>query len=251
MSATEAVLHELPPLPASAAPSSVAIDLLAGTLTARAASRFISPSRARSPSPLLARRSPKRAFRQKFDIVKVRLQSSDAYKGTMDCATRILREEGPTAFYKGTVMPLVGIGACVSLQFAGLQAGKRAFTEGVGYGMYFACYEYLVQREMETKAISRKEIGMGTAALYGAAAGYAMWLTNYPLDVIKSRMQTDGLPSQGALRKYSSPLDCARQLYAENGLKGFIRGLAPTLIRSPFVNASTFVVFELTMRFLT
>ncbi|KAK4703413.1 hypothetical protein P7C70_g2811, partial [Phenoliferia sp. Uapishka_3] len=87
-------------------PASVGIDLLAGTISGWA-----------------------QVFTgQPFDIVKVRLQSSDNYKGTMDCATRILREEGPTAFYKGTIMPLVGIGACVSLQFAGLQAGKRAFT---------------------------------------------------------------------------------------------------------------------------
>lgn len=62
-----------------------------------------------------------------FDIVKVRLQSSDVYKGTLDAAKRIATEEGPAAFYKGTAMPLVGIGACVSLQFAFLQAGKRFF----------------------------------------------------------------------------------------------------------------------------
>ena len=29
-----------------------------------------------------------------------------------------LATEGPSAFYKGTVAPLIGIGACVSLQFA-------------------------------------------------------------------------------------------------------------------------------------
>ena len=47
---------------------------------------------------------------QPFDAVKVRLQTSNVYKGTLDCATRIVREEGALAFYKGTVMPLVGIG---------------------------------------------------------------------------------------------------------------------------------------------
>ncbi|KAM0750226.1 MC family mitochondrial carrier protein [Meredithblackwellia eburnea MCA 4105] len=266
---------------------------------------------------------------QPFDIVKVRLQSSTLHNSALDAAKTILTKEGPAAFYKGTVMPLVGIGACVSLQFAGLQGGKRFFVErntksndpnpthlsltqlflsgafagilnsvasgpvehirirlqtqtdnrykgpldalgkiyktdglkgiyqgqvatlareGLGYGFYFLAYEYLVQREMARLRIARDELPMTTAALYGATAGYAMWLTNYPLDVIKSRMQTDNLPSQG--RKYSSPIDCARQLLAEQGPKGFVRGLVPTLFRSPFVNASTFVVFEVTMRFL-
>lgn len=73
---------------------------------------------------------------------------------------------------------------------------------------------------------------------------------NYPLDVIKSRLQTDGFPSQRAqgLQKYTSAIDCTRQLWAEQGAKGFMRGFTPTMIRSPFVNGATFAVFELTMR---
>lgn len=53
----------------------------------------------------------------------------------------------------------------------------------------------------------------------------------YFIDVVKSRLQTDGLPSQPSLRKYSGALDCAKRLYAENGWRGFTRGLTPTLIR--------------------
>lgn len=62
-----------------------------------------------------------------FDIVKVRLQSSNAYSGMGDCATRIAKEEGMSAFYKGTLMPFCCVGACVALQFAFLQSGKRYF----------------------------------------------------------------------------------------------------------------------------
>ena len=42
----------------------------------------------------------------------------------VDCR---LATEGPSAFYKGTVAPLIGIGACVSLQFAFLN-GKSSFS---------------------------------------------------------------------------------------------------------------------------
>jgi solute carrier family 25 (mitochondrial carnitine/acylcarnitine transporter), member 20/29 len=65
--------------------------------------------------------------RLQFDIVKVRLQSSNAYSGMGDCATRIAKEEGMSAFYKGTLMPFCCVGACVALQFAFLQSGKRYF----------------------------------------------------------------------------------------------------------------------------
>lgn len=48
------------------------------------------------------------------DIVKVRLQTTTQYKSALECATQIFKKEGPTAFYKGTLTPLIGIGACVS-----------------------------------------------------------------------------------------------------------------------------------------
>ncbi|KAJ1723648.1 mitochondrial aspartate-glutamate transporter agc1 [Coemansia erecta] len=53
------------------------------------------------------------------DVIKTRLQSSSqptpAYNGVVDCATRIMKSEGPAAFFKGTVprcltmAPLFGI----------------------------------------------------------------------------------------------------------------------------------------------
>jgi solute carrier family 25 carnitine/acylcarnitine transporter 20/29 len=48
------------------------------------------------------------------DIVKVRLQTTTQYSSAVDCASKILKNEGPLAFYKGTLTPLIGIGACVS-----------------------------------------------------------------------------------------------------------------------------------------
>ena len=64
---------------------------------------------------------------QPFDIIKVRLQTTSDYKGAADCATQILKKEGPSAFYKGTLTPLIGIGACVSVQFGAYNYARRAF----------------------------------------------------------------------------------------------------------------------------
>jgi len=100
-----------------------------------------------------------------------RMQTSPAgtYSGMLHCAGGILKNEGPFAFYKaslvvsflchvdstrnfigpqGTLTPLLGIGLCVSIQFAGLEYSKRLFSarniaSGVGDGpltgtQYFA-----------------------------------------------------------------------------------------------------------------
>ncbi|KAG6911167.1 hypothetical protein DXG01_003907 [Tephrocybe rancida] len=254
---------------------------------------------------------------QPFDIVKVRMQTAPkgTYKGMVDCAGGILKNEGPLAFYKGTLTPLLGIGVCVSIQFGALEwtkrffaeqnrrigrggvngnvlSGGQLFTAGVfaglangvvsgpvehirirlqtqsnikpmysgpwdairkiysgygiaglykgqavtllreasGYGVYFLTYEKIVQWEMEKKGIRRDQINPLNAVLYGATAGYALWAVIYPIDMIKSRMQTDGFsPSTG--QKYTSTLDCVRKVWRADGIGAFTRGLGPTLIR--------------------
>lgn len=53
-----------------------------------------------------------------IDVVKTRLQGLDAhkYKGTIDCAVKIFKHEGPRAFYKGTVPRLsrVCLDVCIT-----------------------------------------------------------------------------------------------------------------------------------------
>ena len=62
--------------------------------------------------------------------MKVCLQTQDPlhpkYTSLADCVCKTF-QEGPTAFYKGTLMPLLGVGACVSIQFGVLEYGKRYF----------------------------------------------------------------------------------------------------------------------------
>ncbi|KAE9409783.1 mitochondrial carrier [Gymnopus androsaceus JB14] len=273
---------------------------------------------------------------QPFDIVKVRMQTAPkgTYSGMMHCAGGILKNEGPLAFYKGTLTPLLGIGVCVSIQFGVIEYMKRLFAhqnilagtggpsgrdlgagqlvasgvaaglangfvsgpvehirirlqtqpsknppyngpfdaikkiysahgiagifkgqgvtflrEATGYGVYFLAYEKLVQREMREKEIKREELNPMNAVLYGAAAGYALWAVIYPIDMIKSRMQTDGFTSTTG-RKYASSLDCVKQVWRIEGPRAFLRGLGPTLIRSPFANGATFLGFEMANRFL-
>ena len=57
-----------------------------------------------------------------------------------------------------------------------------------------------------------------------------IWAVIYPIDMIKSRMQTDGFtPATG--QKYASTLDCVRTVWRTEGIGAFTRGLGPTLIR--------------------
>lgn len=268
---------------------------------------------------------------QPFDIVKVRVQTapSGTYNGVLDCISHILRDEGPMAFYKGTTMPLIGVGACVSIQFGVVQWSKRVFNsmnaahqperksltplqlymsglfggvansflagpiehvrirlqtqkghalhgpfdclkqmmqhsgiagvyrglgptivrEGHGMGVYFLTYEYIVQKRLEVLGIARDKIPASTSMLAGGLSGLLLWLMIYPIDVVKSYMQTDAIQSQQ--RRFRTSFDVIRHIQATYGLNGFVRGIVPTLIRAPFANAATFAAFEVTMQNLS
>lgn len=67
----------------------------------------------------------------------------------------------------------------------------------------------------------------------------------YPIDNIKSKIQTDGFTA--ATRKYSSSLDCLRKTIAVEGVMGLYKGLLPCMLRAGPVNAATFLAYELTM----
>lgn len=57
-----------------------------------------------------------------------------------------------------------------------------------------------------------------------------LWAIIYPIDMIKSRMQTDGFsPATG--QKYTGAWHAFRTVLATEGPAAFTRGLIPTLIR--------------------
>ena len=73
------------------------------------------------------------------------------------------------------------------------------------------------------------------------------WTCTFPLDVLKSRIQT--LP-ESTPRELTTVAYHARQVHQESGLRGFYRGWLPTIVRSFPVNAATFYVYELTLQAL-
>ena len=96
-----------------------------------------------------------------------------------------------------------------------------------------------LQRNWSGPSGERAHIPGWKVAVYGGLAGEALWISSYPFDVVKSKMQSDGF---AAKMKYRSALDCARQILAVEGLTGFWKGVGPTLLRALPVSAGTFAV---------
>jgi len=161
-----------------------------------------------------------------IEHVRIRLQTqphgaAKLYGGPLDCIRKLVAHGGGVGrgLYRGT--------------------GVTLLREAQAYGVWFLAFEYLMKRTMlHTK---REDIPGWKITLYGGLAGEALWLASYPLDVVKSKLQTDGLRT--GEQQYSGAIDCARKVWAKEGVVGFWRGLAPTLMRAMPVSAGTFFVY--------
>ena len=74
----------------------------------------------------------------------------------------------------------------------------------------------------------------------GAAAGAASWLPVYPIDVVKTALQSE----TGSAYDGGSAVSVAKALYAQGGAAVFWDGITPKLLRSVVNHAVTFFVFE-------
>lgn len=132
------------------------------------------------------------------------------YSGIVDCISDIFKKGGPMAFYKGTTMPLIGVGACVSIQFGVVQYFKGLF------------------REENVAKHGKAGLHLTQWQLYasGAAGGIANSVLAAPIEQVRIRLQT-----QQTL-VYHGPFDCLKQyvsLLIQNRSQGRRLGHLPRL----------------------
>ena len=148
------------------------------------------------------------------------------FSGSVDCAVKILRSEGLSGLYKGL--------------------GVTALRELPSIGVYFTVYKLL--REHVDRALGG---GWETTStiVSGGVAGCCSWFVVYPLDVIKTNIQVNGFVSTGAAGGAASDggggiFSTGSLIYRRQGLRGFFRGLGPTMMRAFPVNGITFLMYE-------
>jgi solute carrier family 25 carnitine/acylcarnitine transporter 20/29 len=169
------------------------------------------------------------------ELIKARLQIQYArpagtpalYDGMLDCARKVLAAEGLRGLFRGTVATL--------------------WRDVPGTGVWFAAYE-IVRRSALKPGQTISDISPLVSLFAGGMAGVCNWLAVFPIDVIKSRVQTSAtgryLPGTRGM------IQCGRDLVAEGGVRALFKGLTPALVRSFPANASCFLAVDIAMRFL-
>ncbi|KAI6356283.1 hypothetical protein MCOR25_007900 [Pyricularia grisea] len=173
---------------------------------------------------------PMTAITAPFERVKVILQvqgqkqlapgEKPRYSGGVDVVRQLYKEGGVRSVFRGSVATLA--------------------RDGPGSAAYFAAYEYIKRKLSPVDPVTGKpsgELSLMAITCAGAAAGIAMWIPVFPVDTVKSRLQTaEGNVTIGGVIK---------GLYAKGGYKAFFPGFGPALARAVPANAATFLGVEL------
>lgn len=154
------------------------------------------------------------------DLIKCRMQIDQTRakplygNSILTCARDILRTDGVLGFTKG--------------------ASITVCREVPSWAAYFWAYD-LFTSLLSSDSGQTRLVTMSA----GFASGVCAWLPIYPLDVMKTHIQTnDTTHSKG--QNWTT----MKTLYAKHGMPIFFRGMGMCLLRAGGVNAVTFLFYE-------
>lgn len=168
------------------------------------------------------------------ELVKIRLQlqknihksnvQSVGHKGPVDVARQIFRQEGWKGINRGFTITIL--------------------RDAPAHGWYFWTYEYM-REQLHPGCRKNGQETFKTMLIAGGFAGVVSWITCYPLDVIKTRLQAQ---SESTPLRYNGIVDCFRRIVKEEGHKVLWRGLGTAVARAFIVNGAVFTAYETALR---
>ena len=187
------------------------------------------------------------------ELVKCRLQaqkgghgSAEAsavlkYKGPLHCATQTVAEEGLAGLWRGyaaTVgMRMIGLPA----YFAGYEGAKRALMSGQA-GQHGGGNAATTQAQPPPPP----PVSTAVTLAAGSMAGIAFWCASFPLDTIKTRLQSQPGGKAGGGGLAAAIAEARALLASPRGMLAFYDGFVPCVLRAAPANAAVFVGVEWT-----
>ncbi|KAJ3322609.1 carnitine transporter [Blyttiomyces sp. JEL0837] len=164
-----------------------------------------------------------------FDTLKVRLQTSNQYKGLADCFKQTVAKDGLAGLYRGITSPLIGVTPMFALSFWSYDVGQRL--------VFWA-----------TPTRKSKDLTMTEFAIAGGFSAIPTTIVTTPMERVKVIMQTQDQVVGGV--KYTGMFDAAKGMYREGGIASLYRGTSATLARDIPGSAAYFVAYEYFYRLL-
>jgi len=165
------------------------------------------------------------------DVVKTRLQMDGSgggikqYSGSWECAKKLTAAEGPGALFKGLPPALV----------------RQSTYGSLRYGLYGPIKNSMGITPGQPVPLWKKIIAGGAAGALASAVAN-------PTDLMKVRLQTDGMtkgPDGEFLpKRYSGMVDAFMSIVKEEGILGLWTGVGPTVGRATALAAAELATYD-------
>ncbi|KHN97784.1 calcium dependent mitochondrial carrier protein [Metarhizium album ARSEF 1941] len=169
-----------------------------------------------------------------LDTLKFRLQCETVKGGptgsalVRQTAVKMYADGGVRACYRGVTMGLVGMFPYSAIDMAMFELLKNS------YRTYYARYAGCNEEDANPGNIATGIIG-ATSGGFGATVVY-------PLNVVRTRLQTQGTVMHRAT--YTGIWDVAQKTIQKEGYRGLYKGLSPNLLKVAPALSITWVVYE-------
>lgn len=150
---------------------------------------------------------------------------NNKYHSSIDAGVNIYRKYGIKGLYLGFYPTLLRENIALSVYFSMYELGMRMMTPDVD-------------------GDEQVEAPIMAAFVAGGVSGCSSWLFTYPIDYVKTVIQSQPLSKI----QYKSATECAKVNYRNHGFKTFFKGFGVTMMRSFPVNGAGFLSFEAMMR---
>jgi solute carrier family 25 phosphate transporter 23/24/25/41 len=163
-----------------------------------------------------------------LEIVKTRLMSTPSAEnskkvGIFNVINKVYQQSGPRGFFRGLVPSLIGVFPYAAIDLSVFETLKLKYLNYTGRP-------------------STANPGVGAILVCGMISGTTGAVAVYPLNLIRTRLQAQDTPSHPY--RYTGTFDAIRQTYQRESIKGFYKGLTPTLVKVVPAVSISYVVYE-------
>ncbi|TMS15616.1 Mitochondrial thiamine pyrophosphate carrier [Larimichthys crocea] len=167
---------------------------------------------------------------QPLDTLRTRFAAQGepkVYSNLRRAVSTMCRSEGVLTFYRGLSPTLMAVFPYAGLQFFSYNVFKKLLAPPPKAG---------------------NSGGNLRSLICGSGAGVISKTITYPFDLFKKRLQVGGFEAArlhfGQVRSYRGLLDCMTQIAKEEGVRGFFKGLSPSLVKAALSTGFTFFWYE-------
>ncbi|KAI9203543.1 mitochondrial carrier domain-containing protein [Polychytrium aggregatum] len=147
--------------------------------------------------------------------------------GAVAMTRQMWNEGGIKLFYRGCIPSLIGIVPYAGIDLCVFETLKMGYTH------------YLRNLPGST---GEERPSMVSILVFGMVSGSCGAVVMYPLSVIRTRLQAQGTPSHP--QRYTGAFDAVRYTYRNEGVRGFYKGLVPTLLKVVPAVSISYLVYE-------